>query len=188
MLILFTRTWGRPQPDHEAYREGQRLADLVEPLRFDSLWSVEHHFDDDTMAANISLSWPPGPRVFNSAARSWCCRGTTRCASPSQLPYSIFSPAASCRSALDGGGGAAQVEYDGFRVSMDTRRARFTEATEVVIKALMNERSSHTGEFYQIPDMNICPQPGNRHDGPDVWRPSAPSRPRSWPGSVSGCW
>ena len=40
---------GRPQPDHKVYREEQRLADLVEPLGFDSLWSVEHHFDDYTM-------------------------------------------------------------------------------------------------------------------------------------------
>lgn len=33
--------------------EEQGLADLVEPLGFDSLWSVGHHLDDYTMVPDV---------------------------------------------------------------------------------------------------------------------------------------
>ena len=39
--------------DHQAYWEERRLADLAEPLGFDSLWTVEHHFDDYTMVPDV---------------------------------------------------------------------------------------------------------------------------------------
>ena len=34
--------------DHEVYREELRLCDLAVQLGFESLWTVEHHFDDYT--------------------------------------------------------------------------------------------------------------------------------------------
>ena len=40
---------GRALPDHEVYREELRLACLAEPLGFESVWSVEHHFTGYTM-------------------------------------------------------------------------------------------------------------------------------------------
>jgi len=35
--------------DAEVYHHEVRLAELAEPLGFDSVWSIEHHFDDYTM-------------------------------------------------------------------------------------------------------------------------------------------
>jgi len=37
---------GRARSDFDVYRDDLRLADLCEPLGFDSIWSVEHHFTD----------------------------------------------------------------------------------------------------------------------------------------------
>ena len=34
--------------DFEVYQNELRLADMVEPLGFDSIWAVEHHFTDYT--------------------------------------------------------------------------------------------------------------------------------------------
>jgi alkanesulfonate monooxygenase SsuD/methylene tetrahydromethanopterin reductase-like flavin-dependent oxidoreductase (luciferase family) len=39
----------RKRPDLEVYQNDLRLADLAEPLGFDSVWTVEHHFTDYTM-------------------------------------------------------------------------------------------------------------------------------------------
>src|SRR5437868_4116236 len=39
--------------DQEVYRNELRLGDLVEPLGFDSLWGVEHHFTDYTMCPDV---------------------------------------------------------------------------------------------------------------------------------------
>src|SRR3954453_14488894 len=39
--------------DREVYRNELRLADLAEPLGFESLWGVEHHFTDYTMCPDV---------------------------------------------------------------------------------------------------------------------------------------
>src|SRR5215475_8511661 len=39
--------------DHDVYRDELRLADLAEPLGFDSIWGVEHHFTDYTMCPDV---------------------------------------------------------------------------------------------------------------------------------------
>jgi alkanesulfonate monooxygenase SsuD/methylene tetrahydromethanopterin reductase-like flavin-dependent oxidoreductase (luciferase family) len=43
MAAVF-RNPGRARADLDVYRDDLRLADLCEPLGFDSIWSVEHHF------------------------------------------------------------------------------------------------------------------------------------------------
>ncbi len=40
---------GRHTTDREVYEQDMRLACLAEPLGFDSVWTVEHHFTDYTM-------------------------------------------------------------------------------------------------------------------------------------------
>src|SRR5260370_28948873 len=39
--------------DAEVYRHELRLAEMAEPMGFDSIWSVEHHFDDYTMCPDV---------------------------------------------------------------------------------------------------------------------------------------
>ena len=39
--------------DFEVYQNELRLADMVEPLGFDSIWAVEHHFTDYTMCPDV---------------------------------------------------------------------------------------------------------------------------------------
>src|SRR5262249_59491 len=57
------------------------------------------------------------------------------------------------------GRGAARIEYEGFRVSMEESRERFIESAEIVINALKNNRFSHKGKYFQIPEMSIRPRP-----------------------------
>jgi alkanesulfonate monooxygenase SsuD/methylene tetrahydromethanopterin reductase-like flavin-dependent oxidoreductase (luciferase family) len=44
---------GRVRADREVYRIELRLADLAEPLGFQSIWGVEHHFTDYTMCPDV---------------------------------------------------------------------------------------------------------------------------------------
>ena len=41
-------------PDREVYQHELAMADMAEPLGFDSIWSAEHHFDDYTMCPNVA--------------------------------------------------------------------------------------------------------------------------------------
>lgn len=39
--------------DAEVYRNELRLCEMAEPLGFDSVWSVEHHFDDYAICPDV---------------------------------------------------------------------------------------------------------------------------------------
>ena len=39
--------------DHQVYQNELALADLAEPLGFQSVWGVEHHFTDYTMCPDV---------------------------------------------------------------------------------------------------------------------------------------
>jgi alkanesulfonate monooxygenase SsuD/methylene tetrahydromethanopterin reductase-like flavin-dependent oxidoreductase (luciferase family) len=74
------------------YRNDLRLGDMYEPLGFDSLWSVEHHFDDYTMCPDVLqfLTYYAG-RTKNIQLGPWlsCCPGTILSAWPSRYRSSI---------------------------------------------------------------------------------------------------
>ncbi len=55
--------------DRDVYIEDLRIGDLYEPLGFDSIWSVEHHFDDYTMCPDVLqfLTYYAGPHEDSSA-------------------------------------------------------------------------------------------------------------------------
>ena len=40
--------------DREVYRHEISMADMAEPLGFDSIWSAEHHFDHYTMCPSVT--------------------------------------------------------------------------------------------------------------------------------------
>src|SRR2546428_455489 len=40
---------GNQMSDRDVWKHEIRLAEMAEPLGFDSIWGIEHHFDDYTM-------------------------------------------------------------------------------------------------------------------------------------------
>ncbi len=61
------------RPDHEVCANELRLTDLAEPLGFDSVWGIEHHFTDDNMCPDVLqfLTYVAGPPGACSSARWW---------------------------------------------------------------------------------------------------------------------
>jgi alkanesulfonate monooxygenase SsuD/methylene tetrahydromethanopterin reductase-like flavin-dependent oxidoreductase (luciferase family) len=127
-------------------------------LGFDSLWAVEHHFDNYAMIPVQFLTYIAG-------RTSKINLGTAVIVLPWHDPVRVAEQIAMLdilshgRLLVGFGRGAAKLEYDGFRVPMDEARERFIEAAEIVVKALRNERFSHHGRFFQIPEMSIRPRP-----------------------------
>ena len=52
-MTTFFQNIGHAMSDAAVYAHELSMADLAEPLGFDSLWSAEHHFDDYTMCPNV---------------------------------------------------------------------------------------------------------------------------------------
>lgn len=148
------------QTDHHLYWDECRLADLAEPLGFDSLWAVEHHFDNYAMIPDVVQFL-----TYMAGRTSRIQLGTGVIVLPWHDPVRVAEQIAMLdilsrgRLLIGFGRGAAKLEYDGFRIPMDEARERFIEAAEVVVKALQHERFSHQGQYFQIPEMSIRPRP-----------------------------
>lgn len=139
------------------------IGDLVEPLGFDSIWSVEHHFTPYTMDPNVLQFL-----TFFAARTKRIDFGTMAVVLPWHDPIRVAEQASMLDNFLQGrklklgfARGAAKVEFDGLGVDMNSSRERFLEALDVVRKALSLKHFSHEGKFFQIPDLSIRPRPRN---------------------------
>ena len=147
-------------PDVALYNEHMTIGDLAEPLGFDSLFALEHHF------TGYSMSPAPLQLLSYYAGRTKKIQlGTCVIVLPWHDPIRVAEQIALLdvlsggRTLMGFGRGAATVEYEGFRIPMEEARPRFVEAAQLVVKALANETFDWQGEFYQIPKMSIRPRP-----------------------------
>jgi alkanesulfonate monooxygenase SsuD/methylene tetrahydromethanopterin reductase-like flavin-dependent oxidoreductase (luciferase family) len=141
---------------------GEHLAmgDLAEPLGFDSLFALEHHF------TGYAMSPAPTQLLSYYAGRTKrIILGTAVIVLPWHDPVRVAEQIALLDIMCGGrclfgfGRGAASVEYEGFRIPMGEARPRFVEAAQIIVKALANESFEHQGEFFQIPRTAIRPRP-----------------------------
>ncbi len=141
---------------HEHLSEG----DLVEPLGFNSLWALEHHF------TGYAMSPAPTQTLAYFAGRTKRVQlGTAVIVLPWHDPVRVAEEIALLdvmsggRCVFGFGRGAASVEYAGFRVPMEEARARFVESAKIVVTALSHESFEWDGEFFKIPRTSIRPRP-----------------------------
>jgi alkanesulfonate monooxygenase SsuD/methylene tetrahydromethanopterin reductase-like flavin-dependent oxidoreductase (luciferase family) len=146
--------------DASVYAEHLALGDLAEPLGFDSLFALEHHF------TGYAMSPAPVELLAYYAGRTRRLHlGTAVIVLPWHDPVRVAEQIALLDILCGGrcifgfGRGAASVEYAGFRIPMGEARARFVEAAHVIVKALTQESFEHQGEFFQIPRTAIRPRP-----------------------------
>ncbi len=148
------------RPDAAVLAEHLALADLAEPLGFDSLFGLEHHFTGYSMSPS-----PLQLLSYYAAKTSRITLGTCVIVLPwhdpirvaEQIAYQDLLCGGRCMFAC--GRGAATKEYEGFRVPMEEARPRFAESAQLITKALRDEVFEWDGEFYKIPKMSIRPRP-----------------------------
>jgi alkanesulfonate monooxygenase SsuD/methylene tetrahydromethanopterin reductase-like flavin-dependent oxidoreductase (luciferase family) len=146
--------------DASVVAEHLALGDLAEPLGFDSVFALEHHFTGYAMS--------PSPTQLLSYIAGRTRRitlGTAVIVLPWHDPVRVAEEIAlldvlsNGRCVFGFGRGAASVEYAGFRVPMEEARPRFVEAARIVLKALTQEVFDWDGEFFKIPATSIRPRP-----------------------------
>ena len=146
--------------DAAVMHEHLAMGDLAEPLHFDSLFALEHHF------TGYAMSPAPTQLLSYFAGRTQRIQlGTAVIVLPWHDPVRVAEQIALLdilcggRCVFGFGRGAASVEYEGFRIPMGEARPRFVEAAQIIVKALTNDSFEHQGEFYQIPRTAIRPRP-----------------------------
>jgi alkanesulfonate monooxygenase SsuD/methylene tetrahydromethanopterin reductase-like flavin-dependent oxidoreductase (luciferase family) len=146
--------------DASVFAEHLALGDLAEPLGFDSLFALEHHF------TGYAMSPSPTQLLSYYAGRTRrLTLGTAVIVLPWHDPVRVAEEIALLdvlsggRCLFGFGRGAASVEYAGFRIPMDEARPRFVEAAKIVVKALTQEVFDWDGDFFHIPATSIRPRP-----------------------------
>ncbi|MCC7364529.1 MAG: LLM class flavin-dependent oxidoreductase [Dehalococcoidia bacterium] len=148
-------------PDAQIYREQFHLGKLVEPLGFDSLWTVEHHFTPYTMITN-----PTQFLAYFAGQTTRIDMGTMIVVLPWHDPVRVAEGYIALDYMLDGrtlkvgfGRGLGVREYNGMRVDMAESRERFQESLDIFRASVSNEWFSYEGQHYQVPRMSLRPRP-----------------------------
>jgi len=128
MATVFQNT-GRALSDHQIYLNELALADLAEPLGFESIWGVEHHFTDYTMCPDVVqfLSYMAG-RTKHVRLGSMVVVLPWHDPMRVAEKISMLEHQSNGRMILGIGRGLGRVEFEGFRVPMEESRERFVEA------------------------------------------------------------
>ena len=146
--------------DHEVWRDDLRLALMAESLGFQSLWGVEHHFTDYTMCPDV-LQY----LTFLAGATEKVQLGSMVVVLPWHNPMrvaeqiSVLDHVSNGRFVLGLGRGLGRVEFDGFGVSMDSSRERFTESAEMILTGLERGWCEYDGKIIKQTRRDIRPKP-----------------------------
>jgi alkanesulfonate monooxygenase SsuD/methylene tetrahydromethanopterin reductase-like flavin-dependent oxidoreductase (luciferase family) len=148
------------RPDVAVVSDHLAMGDLAEPLGFDSLFALEHHFTGYAMSpAPLQLL------AYYAGRTKRIMFGTAVIVLPWQDPIRVAEGIALLdilsggRCLFGFGRGAASAEYAGFRIPMEEARPRFAEAAQLIRKALREPEFEWQGDFYQIPRTSIRPRP-----------------------------
>ena len=152
--------------DFEVYREELRLCDLAVELGFESLWTVEHHFDDYTMCPD-PVQW----LSYMAGKHPDILLGSGVIVLPWHDPIRVAEQVAMLDNLSDGrmilgiGRGLARIEYDGFRVDMNTSRERLVEYARLVLEALETGEMEYDNQFGTQPRRQIRPRAAHSFKG-----------------------
>lgn len=185
---LNSETDAPPGDDRDVYRRDIELAQMAEPLGFDSLWAVEHHFTGYAMVPE-TLQF----LAFMAGQTTNIRLGSMVLVLPWHNPARVADSIAMLdnlsggRFTLGIGRGVGKIEFEGMGVPMEESRERFVECAELVLEGLEQGFVEYTGKHLQQPKRFIRPAPRAPLEAGRMPRRYRRSRSRSWPVSVSGC-
>lgn len=151
---------GNQLPDRDVYERELYLCDFVEPLGFDSVWTVEHHFTEYNMV--------PDPLMFLSYMAGRTERvalGSAIIVLPWHDPIRVVENLAMLDNMCGGrlvagvGRGLGRIEYGGFGIPMESSRERFLDYLQFVMASLEQGFMEWESEFLSVPRRDIRPGP-----------------------------
>ena len=157
--IIFQAQRGR-LGDREVYQRELALGDLAEPLGFESLWGVEHHFTDYTMCPDVLQHL-----TYFAGRTTHVQLGSMVVVLPWHDPMRVAEQVAvldhvsNGRAVLGIGRGLGRIEFEGFGVEQSDSRAIFVESAEMLLEGLERGYCEYQGKFVQQARRDIRPRP-----------------------------
>jgi alkanesulfonate monooxygenase SsuD/methylene tetrahydromethanopterin reductase-like flavin-dependent oxidoreductase (luciferase family) len=154
------QAFGGTLSDSEVWQADLALADLAEPLGFESIWSVEHHFSDYTMCPDVLqfLTYMAGrTKTVKLGSMVLVLPWHDPVRAAEQIV--MLDHMSNGRLILGLGRGTGKIEFDGFRVEMAQARQQFKEAAEAILGALETGVMEYEGEYVRQPRVELHPAP-----------------------------
>src|SRR5262245_46887578 len=159
MAVVF-QGQGAGRTDRNVYRNELRFADLAEPIGFESIWGVEHHFTDYTMCPDV-LQY-----LTYCAARTQRIQlGSMVVVLPWHHPMRVAEQVVMLDHLSNGrfifgiGRGLGRVEFDGFGVHQADSREIFVESAQMILEGLERGWCEYDGKFIRQERREIRPRP-----------------------------
>jgi len=152
--------FGGTLSDQEVWAADLALADLAEPLGYESIWGVEHHFTNYTMCPDVLQFL-----TYMAGRTSKAQLGSMVLVLPWHDPVRaaeqiiMLDQMSNGRLILGLGRGTGKVEFDGFRVEMAQARQQFKESADAVLTALETGVMEYDGEYVHQPRIELHPAP-----------------------------
>jgi alkanesulfonate monooxygenase SsuD/methylene tetrahydromethanopterin reductase-like flavin-dependent oxidoreductase (luciferase family) len=151
---------GEGRTDRNVYRNELRFGDLAEPLGFESLWGVEHHFTDYTMCPDVLqfLSYFAG-RTQRIQLGSMVV--VLPWHDPMRVAEQVVVLDHMCngRFILGIGRGLGRVEFEGFGVNQEDSRQIFVEAAQMILQGLERGYCEFDGTHVKQVRRDLRPRP-----------------------------
>ncbi|QEW04541.1 LLM class flavin-dependent oxidoreductase [Microbacterium lushaniae] len=147
-------------PEYQVVKGETDLAILSEPLGYDSVWAVEHHFTDYSFMPD-NIQW----LSYVAAKTERIGLGTGAVILPWNDPLRVASKLllldnlSGGRAIFGMGRGVARVEFEGLRIPVGESRERMDEAVPMIIEALETGFIEGKGPHYEQPRRQLKPGP-----------------------------
>ena len=146
--------------DEEMLRNELDIAVLADRLGYDSVWAVEHHFEDysicpDNLLVLAHLAGRTERILLGTAAVILPWNDPLRVAEKALMVDNISGG----RLLLGVGRGLSRKEMEPFRIPLSETRERFDEAAPMIFEALETGVIEGNGPFYPQPRTVLRPRP-----------------------------
>jgi alkanesulfonate monooxygenase SsuD/methylene tetrahydromethanopterin reductase-like flavin-dependent oxidoreductase (luciferase family) len=159
LAIIFQGT-NQALSDLEVYQQELRLGALAEPLGFQSIWGVEHHFTSYTMCPDVLQMLS-----YFAAKSDTLLLGSMVVVLPWHNPMrvaeevSMLDNLSNGRVILGLGRGLGRVEFEGLGVDMNLSRDLFVESAQMILRGLEEGYCEFDGRHVKQVRREIRPRP-----------------------------
>src|SRR5215471_4266279 len=156
-------------PSQEIYARAIEQAQAAEDLGFRNIWLAEHHF-----STYGYLGRPVQLATYIAAKTKRLRVGTAVIVVPLHHPLVVAEEIATLDLLAEGrvdiglGRGYQFYEFERLGLELDTARARWEEAVDIILEALAGKSFSYSGKLFTIPETMVFPQPLQKPH-PPIW-------------------